>query len=165
MKNKNGFLLAEETLKIIIAVICLGFLAYFLVSIYMNSKTEEKLELAKASLGYLVEEINARHDNVEIYNPKGWVIVSWAKGNMPNSCSNLGWENCLCICENVGFFKKGFNFIKKIFVKKDDLERFIKKCDNTGYCLQDSSKVDGLIKIDPPLRLKIDGDTIIKNEP
>ena len=33
--NRKGFLLAEETLKIILALIAITFLVYFLVSLYM----------------------------------------------------------------------------------------------------------------------------------
>ena len=39
-KNKGGFLLAEETLKIVIALIALTFLIYFLMSLYF-AKTSE----------------------------------------------------------------------------------------------------------------------------
>ncbi|KKK68866.1 hypothetical protein LCGC14_2939740, partial [marine sediment metagenome] len=35
--KKKGFLLAEETLKMILAVIAIGFLAFFLTSLYFNS--------------------------------------------------------------------------------------------------------------------------------
>ncbi|MBI5803476.1 hypothetical protein HY448_02210 [Candidatus Pacearchaeota archaeon] len=112
MKNKKGFLLAEETLKIIIAVISLIFLIYFLTQLYFNTKESKELEFAKESLNHLNESIQAKLNEVEIYNPEGWILVSWPhktlKGNpgfreeinndIPNSCSNLGWEKCICIC-------------------------------------------------------------------
>ena len=44
--DKKGFLLAEETLKIILAVIAIGFLAYLLVSIYFNYRENKDLEMA-----------------------------------------------------------------------------------------------------------------------
>jgi len=98
--NKKGFLLAEETLKIIIAVVCISFLAYLLFSVYMKNKTGEKLEFAKASLDYLVKEMSARNPEVVIYNPEGWSLSSWPYENQrPDSCINLGWEACICICE------------------------------------------------------------------
>jgi len=158
MKYRRGFLLAEETLKIVIAVICLLFLAYLLVSIYLNNKTDEELELAKSSLEHLVEEINAGNGEVEIYNPKGWVISSWPrdtvksriifdqeiKGDIPLSCSNLGWDSCICICDDA------FNF------EGND-------CDKKGICLKNSAEVqEGGIKIEPPLILKIGGGRITK---
>lgn len=45
IKNKKGFLLANETLKIIIAVICIGFLIYFLAMLYLSkSGTQDKMD-------------------------------------------------------------------------------------------------------------------------
>jgi hypothetical protein len=129
MKNKKGFLLAEETLKIVIAVICMGFLVYFLTALYMSNKDSKDLELAKASLQHLVDEINAGRTEVEIYNPSpssfstqvkfiGWKISSWSSvSEMPNQCSNLGWNNCICFC------------------KEDFLDDEREECDKTGVCL------------------------------
>jgi len=85
MKDKHGFLLGEETLKIILAVISIGFLIYFLGALYYNGVKDKELDLAKASLEHLVEEINAGATEVEIYNPKGWVILSK--------------DDLVCICE------------------------------------------------------------------
>jgi len=100
MKNKKGFLLAEETLKIVIALI------YFLSSLYLNSQKGKELELAKASLEHLVEEINSISEgepkDVEIYNPKGWSISSWPFENtFPEQCSNFEGNSCICICEEL----------------------------------------------------------------
>jgi len=88
MKNKKGFLLGEETLKIVLAVISIGFLIYFLGALYYNSVKDEKLELAKESVEYLVEQINAGVTEIEIYNPDEWVIV-----NLPQD------KEWICICE------------------------------------------------------------------
>jgi type II secretory pathway pseudopilin PulG len=150
IKNRKGFLLAEETLKIILAVIAIVFLAYLLFSIYNANKDAKDLELAEESLNFLIQEINAERTEVQIYNPKGWEIYSWpntyTKGillwktteeGMPMSCSNLGWESCICIC------------------KKDTPE----KCDSKGVCLDNPSafSVEESIKIkDPPITLSID---------
>ena len=98
--DKKGFLLAEETLKIILAVIAIGFLAYFLFSLYNTNKTAKELELAEESLDFLVQEINAQRAEVDIYNPNGWIISSWSSGQLPQTCSNLGWNSCICICKN-----------------------------------------------------------------
>ncbi|MFH0972865.1 MAG: hypothetical protein V1768_02655 [Patescibacteria group bacterium] len=162
MKNKKGFLLAEETLKIIIAVICISFLAYFLISLYMKSSADEDLEQAKASLEYLVEEINAGHSPVEIYNPKGWVLSSWGSGvvPLPKSCDNLGWKNCLCICDESTLVTW-------------TLDGLSEDCDEDGFCLENNFVVEGdrwggkkslknSILIEPPLTLKISGDKITK---
>ena len=43
--DKKGFLLGEETLKIIVAVVCLGFLVYFLSALYFsNANSKEKIQ-------------------------------------------------------------------------------------------------------------------------
>jgi len=161
MKNKKGFLLAEETLKIIIAVICILFLAYFLVSLYLKSSGDEKLEMAKASLEHIVEEINAGNPTVEIYNPKGWVVVSWSygvNGAVPKSCDNLGWKSCLCICDEE--------------LKTRTIQGLSDDCDKKGICSNMgqfnidnyrgwySQNLENSIKIEPPLTLKISGGKI-----
>lgn len=135
--NKRGFLLAEETLKIVIAVICIGFLVYFLTSLYFSNKNSKDLELAKASLEHLVEEINSGSSEVKIYNPEDWVVGVWphdttkriwytawikskTKKGLPASCSNIGWNSCVCIC------------------KKNDKH----KCDEIGFCLENNLGLD-----------------------
>ena len=90
--NKRGFLLAEEVIKIIIAVIALGLLSYLLFSLYNLNKTSNELELAESSLEHLVQELEGERDEIEIFNPKGWWIVT---------SENFG-ENSLCICKKVG---------------------------------------------------------------
>jgi len=98
--NKRGFLLGEETVKIIIAVICLVVLFYFLVSLYLANKDKD-LELAKASLEHLVADINSGKTETEIYNPSGWGIASFSTKDekKPIVCLNKNWNNCLCICK------------------------------------------------------------------
>lgn len=83
--NKKGFLLGEETLKIILAVISIGFLVSFLGALYYNSIKDKDLELAKASLEHLIDEINAGATEVDIYNPEEWYVLSK--------------DDLVCICE------------------------------------------------------------------
>jgi hypothetical protein len=125
MKNKKGFLLAEETLKIVLALVCISFLVYFLASLYFNNKDDNNLELAKSSLEYLVSEAESFGEEggiVEIYNPQGWVVSLWSENKMPNSCSNKGWDNCLCICKEE--------------LSTRTINGLISDCDNKGYCLE-----------------------------
>ena len=104
--NKKGFLLAEETLKIIIALISLGFLVYFLGALYFANQDSKELEQAKASLEFLVKEINDGRKEVTIFNPEAggntlWQVVFFdaSKRNfLPNSCTNLKADSCACIC-------------------------------------------------------------------
>lgn len=94
--DKRGILLAEEVVKMIIAIIGIGLLAFLLFSLYNLNKTSNELELAESSLEHLVQELSAERDEIEIFNPKGWWIV------MDESS---GEEN-LCICENPGECEK-----------------------------------------------------------
>lgn len=135
--DKKGFLLAEEMLKIILAVIAIGFLAYLLFSLYQANKDTRDLEFAEASLDHLFQEINAEASEVEIYNPKKWYINIWSLGSEPRSCSNLEWNKCICIC------------------KRDNAE----KCNDAGACLENvwEFSMSGSVRIiDPPIILNID---------
>lgn len=156
MKGKRGFLLAEETLKIILALISISFLIYFLTALYFTSQNSKGLEQAEASLEFLIKEINDGRDEVEIYNPspsfntlgifRGWKITSWSSNEMPNQCFNLAWDNCLCIC------------------KTDLLEDDKEECDEEGICLESPKTINSdVIKIDEiPLKLSIKyGDGIL----
>lgn len=154
MKNRRGFLLAEETLKIVIAVICIVFLVYLLTSLYLKNKESKELELAKASLEHLVSEINLKHPEVEIYNPVssdkfpgGWILISFSLGEtIPNSCSNLNWDKCICICNEASYtWREG---------------GLAKDCDDIGICLESEFVVENKkIKIEnPPIKLKIDSE-------
>ena len=99
--KKKGFLLAEETIKIVIALICIGFLVYLLFSIYYSSRDSHDLEQAKATLDYLIQNIEFQSTEVQIFNPENLYLISWPfEGQIPSSCSNMGWQNCLCICDD-----------------------------------------------------------------
>lgn len=153
MKNKKG-LLPKETLGLIIAVICIMFLVYFLTSLYFANKGDKDLELAEASLEHLIESIDSGYTEVEIYNPvggilrveKNWFILSWPfEEVIPNSCSNVGWENCICIC--IGGLNK-------------NSEKFAERCNEKGTCLEsdfvvEDGKLNRISIKDPPLILTI----------
>ena len=143
--NKRGFLLAEETLKILIAVISIGSLVYFLTALYFNNQDKKDLELATSSLEHLMEEINAGNSEVEIYNPKGWSVLSWPyDGEYPLSCENVGWSSCICICKNPWF---------------KETKKFENNCNDIGICLENSEgfMISRIINIDnPPITLNID---------
>lgn len=124
-KNRKGFLLGEETLKIVIAVICIVFLIYLLVAVYFNVTGEQKVKEADASMkSLLVPEIERINDGgaynsqgILIPNPSDWSIFSFVgEEKKPNSCMG---ENCICICENA--FPDLFDWQ-------------IKRCDKKGVC-------------------------------
>jgi len=120
-KNKKAFLLAEETLKIIIAVICILFLVYILIAIYNSQTANKKIEEAKDSLeriGTIASSLQeGEMENQDIPNPKGWHLYSFLEQQKPNSCLN---QNCLCICSDVVI---------------EQIRSQAKKCDKYGACL------------------------------
>lgn len=148
--NKHGFLLAEETLKLVIAVIAIGFLAYFLMSLYFSAKTSKELEQARETLPFLMNETRLGRASVDIYNPKDWFLGTWPHEvekeilffkekeiQFPKTCSNLGLNPCICFCE------------------EDSAE----SCDNEGICLDNEGfLIEGnSIKIEnPPVIINID---------
>ncbi len=159
-------LLAEETLKIVLAFIAIGFLVYFLVSLWMANQDSKDLELAKASLQHLVDEINDGRKSVEIYNPEGYWLMSWPHGNeKPLYCENLNWDNCLCICGNPGVFST----IKDLVTSHTKIQSFAEECDG-WVCSKPKEQMvvvsqgsQGPIKIEePPLNLEIKDGKITK---
>jgi len=137
MINKRGFLLAEETIKIIIALICIVFLVYFLLSLYFSKVQNENIKYAKATLIDSDDSIKAVIDRVKsgiseggseiklVHNPKGWYLFSFTGNKIkPNSCAG---ENCVCICDNV-------YSVSLVFWKSEE-ERQAGKCSDKGVCL------------------------------
>ena len=91
-KDRKGLFLAEEVVKMIIALIALGLLAYLLFSLYGLNKTSNDLEFAEESLEHLIKELKAERGNIEIYNPEGWWITE----------DRSFGEGSLCICKKLG---------------------------------------------------------------
>jgi len=154
LKDRRGFFLAEETLKMVLALIGIAVLIYFLTSLYLADKDSDDLEFAQASLEHLTEQVGLKIEEVEIYNPDGWVILTWPRNiergplggavaeGMPKSCFNLNWENCICICKDKYF---------------SDLD---KDCDKMGYCLENRDEFSiggsGIEIEEPSIKLNID---------
>ncbi len=127
-KNRKGFLLGSETLKIVIAVICIAFLIYLLIALYFSVTGAEKIKQAEASLKDVIsKEVKEINNNgkytekaIHVPNPADWFIFSFVgEEKKPNLCTG---QNCLCICEEV---------ILDIF----GLDWQIKRCDEKGSCM------------------------------
>lgn len=109
MKRK-GMLLASETLKMVIALICLVFLVYLLTSIYYatsNAPNKEKATETVRRISEVGERLRASlvlEEEVNDLTPAGWMVFGFVGNeNKPNSCAG---EDCLCICEEIGFIGK-----------------------------------------------------------
>lgn len=117
-KNRKGFLLAEETLKIVIAVICIGFLVYFLSLLYFSNLNGKKQNQAEATLK-LIEEKISQGGEIDLVTPIGWTIFNFTEEKKPNKCAG---KNCVCICDKVTW-------------NVGNLNRQITKCQEKGKCL------------------------------
>ncbi|MFC1710550.1 hypothetical protein ACFLZJ_00090 [Nanoarchaeota archaeon] len=120
--NKKGFLLGEETLKIVLAVIAISFLIYFLAALYLTNADKDKRIKAEETLEKIsteVRNLQLKTSSVDAINPEGWYLFGFVGGSSkPNSCAG---ENCLCICNDKWF--ANFN------------SRQLKECDEKGACL------------------------------
>jgi len=125
-KDKKGFeLLGEETLKVLIAVICIGVLVYLLVSIYFSVSNSGKLGQAKGTLtgeNGIIAVINSEENNLDfpLTSPAGWYLFGFTEWSKPNLCLT---EKCLCICAKTSSFANAL-----------DKYAQIKECDKKGTC-------------------------------
>jgi len=102
--KKRGFLLAEETLKMVIALISITFLIYFLVTLYFGRANEADFQQAKQTLIDSSQSVKKTIDGLNegqtrtmtLANPIGWRFLSFTQDPKPNSCAG---SNCLCICK------------------------------------------------------------------
>lgn len=130
--NKRAFLLAEETLKIVIALISISFLIYFLTALYFSSVSDQKFKQAEASIGRIIDVVNnelVTVEDVTDITPSGWNLISYVGEKKPNSCAG---QNCLCICENMWL---------------DFYDRQLNECSEEGICeiiptLQDFGEIE-----------------------
>ena len=108
--KKKGFILVDESLKLILAAIVLVFLVVLLVEVYLTAaknQEQQNLEYAKGTLNNIMAVLASGGTQVQVYNPKEWYISYFPatlpsgqyKGNdvMPQSCSSQGWKSCICI--------------------------------------------------------------------
>ncbi len=110
MKNKKGFLLAEETLKMIIAVISIGILAYLLFSLYNAEGSSQDEQFAEATLERLITEILNGAEEVAVYNPEDWILDENKEGGKLCICHKLNQGYCeeKGICKNSDYDVSGF---------------------------------------------------------
>ncbi len=162
-KNKRGFFLAEETVKIVLAVIVILFLAGFLFLLYSANSANNNLEIAQKTLKELEKEIKSGKIFFNYLAPKnnfavkGWILVSFpmqqdSSLTKPNNCK-IDSKNCLCIC---GF--KNFN-------SAINAKGVAKVCEELGTCIESEFKViqEGGMVLSNGLYITLDG-TILFNE-
>lgn len=156
MKNKKGFLIGEETLKIIISVIVITFLVWFLYSLYQGYSKVNELEKAKESLNFLVEEINVGSEEVMIFGPGEWGISSWNKDStekIPGFCKEKKWNNCICFCQPP---RGSVNTYTGSCLSVDREGIICKEINFSVFHYKPLEVNNNIIKIDSPSILKID---------
>lgn len=144
---KRGFLLAEQTLKIVLALIALSFLIFFLISLYFSNISNVKLKQAEQILIESDESIEKSIQNLNdggskelvIDNPKGWYLFGFTDLK-PKVCEGA---NCLCICDRVYDDK-----IRDIW--KSWEERQAESCNDNekGICIPVPNLKEGQISIE-----------------
>lgn len=129
-KKGDGELLPEETLRIIIAVICIAGLIILIAMIYFAVIGNQNIKYAQAIVngehGFAneIKTINfgggRDNPNFLIPNPSGWYIFSFVGQDIkPNSCAGA---NCLCVCEKLSI----------PWINADS--RQAQRCDDKGAC-------------------------------
>ena len=121
MKKKGSFL-AEETLKLIVALLVISLLSYFLISLYFAKMDNQNLKKAKATVDHLstILESLSTSSTIEtpLLNPSGWYLFSFIKGEQePLACEET---SCICLCK------------KKIHIFSSDIPS--KDCSDKGVC-------------------------------
>ncbi len=124
IKNKRaeGFL-ESETLKIVLAVLCIALLLYLGVKLYGLFIKKTASEQASESLNQIMEKINGMKEGESssflITSPKGWSIMSS--------------EEQLCICT---FGQLGASDFRS--EKREDAFRI---CSESGFCAKIKNKI------------------------
>jgi hypothetical protein len=156
--NKKGFFLAEETMKILLAVICLLFLVFVLGKMYYSYSIGKEAQQAKDTLAAIEKEVNlvksGEPREIVIYSPapgkiegifNWWVLVGFNGAEKPTFCYEKGWNNCLCMCKN----SYGWTNTQK------------EKCDDDKICVSLSDKklvTQPIELLDLPMTLSISQD-------
>jgi len=126
--SKKGMLLANEVVKLVIALIGISLLIYLLFSIYYTSSQDQKLNEAKDTIGRMkdiISRINSgavSNEKITDISPPSWYLFSFiGTEKKPNSCAG---ENCLCICDKV-------IYDNTLWFKN----RQLNECDSSGVCV------------------------------
>ena len=127
LKNKKAFLMAETTVKIVIAIIGIGILVYLGFKLYSLTDLTEDIDPAEGNLNKIlaiIDDLEKKGGGVAEYNllsPTNWMLIGWPNDlsaiistsggtggastsikpygdKIPNECTKNGWSKCICIC-------------------------------------------------------------------
>jgi len=142
MKNKKAILM-PETLKIIIAVMCLLLLAYLSINLYGVFAGDRELEKVKNYANELEEIIEGikegESDELMILGLNDWAITGWpfdpgifSGEKMPEECIRNKWNKCICFCGNWDSWDNSYS------VERFNRGEYKNLCDEKGVCFDTS---------------------------
>jgi hypothetical protein len=107
-KNKRGDLsfLTENTLGLIISVLCIIVLIIIAVVVYNLFSEKSELDKAESNFKMIKGEIELLRSSSEsdtgqviVYSPKNWILRSYSTGFPKSEC--YGMKSCFCTCKEI----------------------------------------------------------------
>lgn len=113
MKNKKGFFLAEETIRLIVGALILVSLVSLLAFLYYSSQQDQELKFAENSLKYLLQRIEAGDKQITLFGPSNADLFVWPQKEneldyIKDFCESKGISSCICIQVDLGSPTKRF---------------------------------------------------------
>ena len=147
--NKNGFLLGEEKIKIILALLGIIILIYIITAFYLNTSNSNKITQAESSLNAVFEHIDiAKQEGssiLPIFVPTSWYLFTYSElDEKPKLCA--ADSDCICICAKKSFFN--------VFKNQEEV------CAEKGVC---KNSLDAIEKTDEIEIKELDLKIIYKN--
>ncbi len=141
MKGKKGFLLGEETLKMIVAVFAILLLIYLLVNLYVTYTKKTKLEKAENRLNELIIKqqmplaIEKGSADFFLDGPKDWMLIInsdslciCAQHRIWNIFSN---QEQICLKKGICSSSGQYNFVSnEIIIDKTNIKIIYNKPEN-----------------------------------
>jgi hypothetical protein len=157
MKNKKGMLM-PEFMKLVIGAMCILVLIYIVYALTNLFIAKSRTEQAKETMKEIFTKMDGLKEGQEItyllLTPDGYSLVAWPNSEgLTKSCSDKGWNNCLCFCPTSGTFSN----------QKDN-------CDEAGICTNLAGRkvsgdfnfeVSGMIKEKKSLSISLNGGNYI----
>lgn len=128
--NRKGMLLADYSLRTIVAVLGILILLFLIVGLYASFNEQRKIDQAKSVVEYLKREHitflynsqTEKRTDFPLVLPEDWKVVVYHNVNMDGCVVNqIPSVNCLCVCEPEGGM---------LWWQKDQ----ITACREKGYC-------------------------------
>jgi hypothetical protein len=156
MKTKKAIVMSE-TLKMIIAALCIFLLIYLAVGLYGIFTRSSELEQAKATLDGIMGKAGALQNgqSVEylVTSPKGWSIIILPEEKLNLCICPEGTASCLkqgaCVMTNkkVYFYQKNIDYLQKAYncIKFSELPFIITIKNEDGIIILSDKNVESIV--------------------